>query len=343
MAEKSVLGLSLSKAARRHSQRLQGSLEMCACRGAKAGVQGNRSVRRSASLCLLLLVLAAAIAPPAAADEDCTAAGIAAARKAFQAAYDAKSYDEAQSIIDPLWRECIAGQPVGRELAASVASDFALVSHRTGDDEMCLGLLEDYAPARTRNNDAMAALPPRLQQAIRFNFRQCRAYCTDNPLHATCAGIRVDEQLDRLVVGDFREAPCPFDAGGSPSLALPGAGGAAACLALLPPLADPFSFDNAETADPAQVCPRAVIVGKVGDQVSSDAVALPQSSFLQNVRLCCGELRLAIDAGGRIEVTPSENPPEDCLSGHRTAVLQDLFVLRGAELVLTHRLSEAEE
>ena len=300
-------------------------------------------MRRTANLCLLLLALAAAIAPPAAADQDCTAAGIAATRKAFQAAYDAKSYDEAESIIDPLWRECIDGKEVGRELAASVTNDFALVAHRTGDDEACLGLLADYAPARTRNNDAMATLPPRLQQAIRFNFKQCRAYCLDNPLDAMCEGIRVDEQLDQLVIGDFREAPCPFDAGGSPSLALPSPAGTVACLALLPPLADPFSFDDAEQADPAQVCPRAVIASKAGNAISTAAVALPSSSLLQNVHLCCGELTLAIDASGRIEVAPPDNPPEDCLTGHRTDVLQDLFVLHGTDLALTHRLSQGQE
>jgi hypothetical protein len=216
------------------------------------------------------------------------------------------------------------------------------VDHRTGDDEACLGLLSDYAPARTRNNDAMAALLPRLQQAIRFNFKQCRAYCLDNPLEAMCEGIRVDEQLDRLVAGDFREAPCPFDAG-SPSLALPSAAGSAACLAFLPPLADAFKMEGPENADPAQVCPRALLARKTGDAVATALVTLPRSSFLQKARLCCGDLKLAIDAGGRIEVTPSDNPPEDCLSGHRTAVLQDLFVLRGVELVLTHRLSQAEE
>lgn len=215
-------------------------------------------MRRVATLRLVLLALVGASASPAAADQDCTA-GIAAARKSFQVAYGAKSYDEAESIIDPLWRECIDGKEVGRELAASVTNDFALVAHRTGDDGMCLGLLEDYAPAGTRNNDAMAALSPRLQQAIRFNFKQCRAYWTDNSLDATCEGIRVDEQLDHLVVGDFREAPCPFDAGGSPSLALPSAADGATCLAFLPPLADSFSFDDAEKADPAQVCPRAVL------------------------------------------------------------------------------------
>jgi hypothetical protein len=296
---------------------------------------------RTASLCLLALALAAA--PPAAADQDCTAAGIAASRRAFQAAYDAKSYDEAESIIDPLWRECIAGKGVARELAASVTNDFALVAHRTGDDEMCLGLLADYAPARTRNNDAMAGLSPRLQQAIRFNFKQCRAYCLDNPLAATCEAIRVEGQRDHLVVGDFREAPCPFDAGGSPSLALPGAAETAACLAFLPPLADPFGFEDPEKADPAQVCPRAILARKAGNAVVTDAVALPRSSFLQNVRLCCGGLKLAIDGSGRIEVTPSDNPPEDCLTGHRTDVLQDFFAVHGTELVLTHRLPEAME
>jgi hypothetical protein len=298
-------------------------------------------VSRTAKLCLFALALASASS--ASADQNCTAAGIAAARKSFQAAYDAKSYEEAESIIDPLWRECIEGKAVGRELAASVTNDYALVAHRNGDDEACLGLLEDYAPARTRDNDAMATLPPRLQQAIRFNFKQCRAYCVDNPLDATCEGIRVDEQRDQLVAGDFREAPCPFDAGGSPSLALPGAAGGAACLAFLPPLADAFKFEDPEKADPAQVCPRAILARKAGNTVGTDPVALPRSSFLQNPGLCCGDLKLAIDAGGRIEITPSDNPPEDCLSGHRTAVLQDLFVLHGTDLVLTHRLTDEQE
>jgi hypothetical protein len=298
---------------------------------------------RWVTLRLLLPALVITIASPVAADQDCTAAGIAAARRAFQAAYDAKSYDEAEAIIDPLWRECIDGKAVGRELAASVTNDFALVAHRTGDDEACLGLLADYAPARSRGNDAMAALSPRLQQAIRFNFKQCGTYCLDNPLDAMCEDIRVDEQTNRLVVGDFREAPCPFDAGGSPSLALPSTAGTVACLALLPPLADPFSFEDAEQADPAQVCPRAVLARKAGDAISTAAVALPRASFLQNVGQCCGELKLAIDGTGRIEVMPTDNPPEDCLSGHRTDVLQDLFLLRGTELALTHRLSEGQE
>jgi len=292
---------------------------------------------------LFLLALALGIAPPASADQDCSAAGIAAARSAFQAAYDAKSYDEAESIIEALWRDCIDGKEVGRELAASVTNDFALVAHRTGEDEMCLGLLSDYAPVRTRHNDAMAALPRRLQQAIRFNFKQCRIYCLSNPLDAICEDIRVDEQSDHLVVGNFREAPCPFATDGSPSLALPSSSDTVACLSLLPPLADPFDFEDAEKADPAQVCPRAILSRKGGDVVVTEVVTLPGSSFLQNVGLCCGEPKLAIDAGGRIEVKPSDNPPEDCLTGHRADVLQDLFVLRGTELVLTHRLPEAVE
>jgi hypothetical protein len=298
---------------------------------------------RTASLCLLSLTLAVAITPPAAADQDCTAAGIAAARRAFQVAYDARSYDEAEAIIDPLWRECIDGKQAGRELAASVTNDYALVAHRNGDDGACLALLEDYAPARTRNNDALATLPPRLQQAIRFNFKQCRAYCLDNALDAMCEGIRVDEQLDHLVVGNFREAPCPFDAGGSPSLALPSAAETAACLAFLPPLADAFKLDDPENADPGQACPRAILARKAGNAVTTDPVTLPRSSFLQKARLCCGDIGLAIDGSGRIEVAPSDNPPEDCLSGHRTDVLQDIFLLRGTDLVLTHQLPEAQE
>ena len=60
--------------------------------------------------------------------------------------------------------------------------------------------------------------------------------------------------------------------------------------------------------------------------------------MLRSIDVCCTAIDLAINAGGQIELTPSENPPENCLSGHRWDVQQDILVLRSGKLSLIHRL-----
>ena len=60
-------------------------------------------------------------------------------------------------------------------------------------------------------------------------------------------------------------------------------------------------------------------------------------------RLEKGTFRFPEAKDGRIEVTPAENPPEDCLSGHRSRAMQDLMELRGDTLILRHRLDAGDD
>jgi hypothetical protein len=189
----------------------------------------------------------------------------------------------------------------------------------------------------------MAALPAALQRAILATFDECRRLCDERWVEAACLEVRVAEQLNDLVVGDFRAAPCPFDAGGAPALAVPQPDGTVACLTFLGAAEDYWKSADPENADPARVCPRAVLARERDGAVTTEDVALPKYSFLQNVRFCCAAVDLAIDAGGRIEAVPTENPPEDCLFGHRGDVLQEIFRLRHTALLMTHRLPLMEE
>lgn len=265
---------------------------------------------------------------------DCTPAAVTAKRAAFQTAYDARDYEVARGHISALWEGCFAdhGPSVTR---AEVESDYAVTLHHLGDDAGCLEMLEGYSPELIRRPAAeMKALPPGLQKALRTNFGLCKVFCdeAENYTDAACAWLRADMQFDDFVAGDFRPRPCPF-AAPEGAVALPGKG-PARCLALTPaPIA--FSLSIADEHDASEICPGVALLTK---GAKARALAVPDKSLLRSKRFCCAEPKLAVDGLGRIEVTPAENPPEDCLFGHREFVLQDVMVVRQGRLVLTNRL-----
>ncbi len=154
-------------------------------------------------------------------------------------------------------------------------------------------------------------------------------------MDASCAWINAATELDAMIIGDFVEKPCPFETGGSPTLAVPGG-----CLALFAP--PPLSREEAERdvneRDPELVCPRVGFVRQGGGAVVVEPVAVAARSILHRLGVCCSAINLASDSAGRIEATPAENPPSDCISGHRSSAKQDILELRGLTLRLRHRL-----
>jgi hypothetical protein len=179
----------------------------------------------------------------------------------------------------------------------------------------------------------MDRLPAKLQSAIRFNFKLCEPYCSSRYNDAPCEGMNIQRQLDDMLAGDFAEKRCPFDTGGSPTVALPDG----ACLAVFPP---PLgrAEDEEDEKEPENVCPQIALARWQDGRPVTEKLAVPPRSMLRRPVVCCVPIDLAIDAQGRIEVTPSDNPPEDCHSGHRAAVQQDILRLQQERLVLEHGL-----
>ena len=275
---------------------------------------------------------------PAAAEPDCSPGGIARTRQEFQRAYTAKDYGRASALIDTFWNNCVV--PLDKEidpvLAAAISNDAALANHHTGDDSGCLQWLIDYLPMPRHGNPKLDRLPERLRAAIRHNLQLCASYCATAPaMDASCASINAAAELDAMIIGNFVEKPCPFETGGSPTLAVPGG-----CLALFAPA--PLSREEATRdvaeRDPELVCPRVALVRQGGGAVVVEPVAVAAHSILRRLGVCCSAINLASDSEGRIEATPAENPPSDCISGHRSSAKQDILELRGRALRLRHRL-----
>lgn len=293
---------------------------------------------------LLLLGWLGATSAPAAAQRDCSPATIAKARQAFQRAYDAKDYERAAAFIEPIELDCVANRvdDIDPVLAAAISSDAAITAHRQGDDGECLQWLLGYLPMPRHGNPKLDRLPAGLRAAIKHNVKFCEPYCAmASAMDASCASIRAVEELDAMVIGDFAEKPCPFETGGSPTLAV----SKDKCLALFAPLPQPPPDPDAarEEPDPEQVCPRVALVRQSAGGLVIDTVSIPTHTILRRVSLCCSAINLASDGAGRVEVTPAENPPEDCLSGHRSSAKQDLMDLRDHTLVLRHRLDPRDD
>jgi hypothetical protein len=276
---------------------------------------------------------------PAAA-RDCSSAGIAKTRAEFKQAYDKKDFEGADAIMTSLWNDCVAHNDIDIDpvLRARLSNDIAILAHRRDDDDSCLQALLEYIPTK-RANSAFAKLPPDLQSAIRFNFELCRPYCaTHGGPDASCESISASAELDQLVEGGFAEKPCPFDTGGSPTVALPDG----ACLTVFAPLpwfyAKDSNEDDPAQQDPEKVCPRVALARMANGKLALTPLAVPKKSMLRSLDACCSAIDLAINAKGQIELTPSENPPENCISGHRWNALQDIFVVQGSRLSLIHRL-----
>ena len=292
-------------------------------------------------LVLVLILVSCLIATTgAAAAVDCSPPAIAQARERFRQAYAAQDFGGAEDILNSLWNGCISGKDVAPVLAAEIASDYALAAHHSGDDDVCIEALARYSPWQRSPTAAMARLPERLQRAIIFNYKLCEPWCADvdHYTDASCVSLRVQQGLDKMLPGDFAERPCPFDTGGSPTLALPDG----TCLAVYaPPNGRAKSQDDEK--DPASVCPRVARVLQKNGAVVADTLDVPAQSMLRQPVLCCVPIDLAMDHGGRIEVTPSDNPPEDCHSGHGAAPQQDILRLRNSRLVLEHRLDAGND
>jgi hypothetical protein len=280
---------------------------------------------------------------PAAAAQDCSRAGIAQTRREFKQAYDKKDFAGADALMTALWNGCFSDvasprRDIGPVLRARLNNDSAILAHRRGDDEGCLQALMAYMPPTKRASPELAKLPADLQRAIWFNYRLCRPYCDTYPGPSpSCEGIRATAELEKMVEGGFAERPCQFETGGSPTVALPNGN----CLTVFAAAPWHYAEDDdgdLEHQDPDKVCPRVTLARMGNGKLALMPLAVPKQSMLRSIDVCCAAIDLAINAGGQIELVPSENPPENCLSGHRWDVQQDIFVLQGGKLSLTHRL-----
>jgi hypothetical protein len=276
---------------------------------------------------------------PAAAARDCSPAGIARTRAEFKQAYDKKDFNGADAIMTSLWNECVIDQDIDPVLVARLDNDTAILAHRRGDDDACLQALLTYIPPTKRSSPEFARLPPDLQRAIRFNYGLCRPYCDHyGGPSASCESLMASAELEKIVEGGFAEKPCPFDTGGSPTVALPNG----TCLTVFAAAPWHYEKDNDQDPthqDPDKVCPRVSLVRMDNGKLALTPLAVPMKSMLRSLDACCSAINLAINASGQIELTPSEYPPENCLSGHRWNVLQDIFVVQDGRLSLTHRLA----
>ena len=275
-------------------------------------------------------------ADPEAPPPVCTPANAAAARAAFDAAYAAGRYGDAAGVLQPIYDACDAAhRRVSDETVGAVASDLGLAHHRAGDDMSCLGVLEDYSPALNHPHRAMTRLSPTLQAAIRHNFKLCLPGCDTADLpNPVCESIWTEQEWNKFV-GGFSQPPCPLG-GGHEAVALPGG----ACVTLLP-RRQAFSSESVDFDHPGtDMCPRLARIERLNGKTVTTAIAAPAETILTNLGFCCDPMQVGVDAAGRIAVTPKVNPPGDCLSGHTTDVMQDIFVIEGAKARLVHRLSK---
>lgn len=286
-----------------------------------------------------LAVIAATIgvwragAAPGGGDPRCTAPAVAAARTAFRTAYAAGDFDGAAAALETTRTTCVQTlHALAPELAGEITNDLALADHRAGEDKDCLAVLEDYSPADRRPTRDFARLSPALRKAMQFNWKLCHPGCEGVYNDATCDSLRANEEAEGLVEG-FRHRPCPLKAGAS-AVALPDG----SCLVLLP-AKKPFAIETADQEDPRDICPLPARLARVGGRTVATPLRTPDGSFLISLEHCCDEIDLSVDAGGRVAAEPHENPPEGCLFGHRTSVMQDIFRLQNGRLVMVRQLS----
>jgi hypothetical protein len=142
--------------------------------------------------------------------------------------------------------------------------------------------------------------------------------------------------LQKLVKGGVAAAACPFRAG-KHSVAVPGTGGY--CLTILPPRRVGEAA-NRDTANPRAVCPRLEVARKEGGVITRTAIDLPKESWLRDLEICCVRPILTVTPEGRFVVVPEENPPEGCLTGHRTYVVQEIYALDHGKLKLIRKVRE---
>lgn len=244
--------------------------------------------------------------------------------------YAAKDYAGARDLLSPV-ADCFGGDPQGR-LAAAVLSDLAIAAYNAGDGEGCAEALAPYAPDAKGYEQRLARLSAPLRNAILFNLRRCAAGC---PMVApTCRSIAAALALQKRAKGAFAAVGCPVPAGGN-AVALSGN----TCLTILPPLEEVPWGERAE-ADPERVCPRLALARKNYAGVQTSELPLPKGSWVRDLELCCVKPVLAVAKDGSFAIEPEDNPPEGCLSGHRTYVVEEVYTLERGRLRLRHKVRE---
>jgi hypothetical protein len=277
-----------------------------------------------------------ASAAPAAEPRDprCGPSNISAARAEFHTDYAAGRFEDADKVLGQTWARCVRGHHwLDPQTAGEISSDLALAAHRAGDDSECLDALMDYWPAARAPDPSFSRLSPTLRAAMKFNWSRCRPTCVGQSNDAVCQSIEAIEQGDKRVPG-FRHIPCPMTPGNS-AVALPDG----ACLVLLP-AAKPFDPQTVDEHDPRDSCPTPALRVRRGGEVVTTPLRSPHGSLLVSPEFCCTPIDLTVDGAGRIAAEPDDNPPEGCLFGHRTAVMQDILKLERGRLVLVKQLAE---
>jgi hypothetical protein len=157
---------------------------------------------------------------------------------------------------------------------------------------------------------------------------------------AECQSARIEKLSVKLVRGHFGHPSCRFPAGDG-AVALPDG----SCLATRPARGK-LDFDKlGDIPDPLAVvdrgmCPSLVRFTRAGGRIRRSEARLPQMSWLVHVETCCAPLDLAVDRRGRVKIEPRENPPEGCITGHRTLLVQEVYSFTAGRPVLRHFVRE---
>ena len=295
---------------------------------------------RADLLCTVLACVTLALVPSGAwaatpHDPRCDAQLVTAARAAFKAAYAAGKFDDAANALGPVYTDCvIPHRDLTPEMAGAITNDLVLALHRAGKDHECLEVLETYWPDNRAPTPEFARLSAGLRRAMKFNWHLCRPGCHGTPDYdAVCQSIATQEEAEQLVPG-FRHVACPFVKGQTAVALADGS-----CVALLAPRKS-FEIPTAEQEDPHDICPTPAHITRKGGRTIIVPLQTPAHSFLLSLEHCCDKIDLAIDLFGQISAEPHDNPPEGCLFGHRTAVMQDIFRLEGGKFSLIKQLAE---
>ena len=286
---------------------------------------------------LLAVILWVGAGPAlAAGDRRCEPDAVAVARKTFKTAYDAGQFGDAAATLQALLAACGADGRTALPPATqgAVANDLALAQHRAGDDRGCLETLLDYTPDASPPGPSLSALSPALQRAMQFNWKLCLAACDGAPsaYDAVCASVRAERETARMT-GGFKPVACKLVPDRA-AIGLPDG----TCMTMLPSH-KPFDTTTADADDPREICPIPALIARRNGSVTTTPLDTPPRSFLRSPEHCCDTIRLGVDGSGRIAAEPDDNPPEGCLFGHRTAVMQDIFRVQGGRLRLVGQLS----
>jgi hypothetical protein len=118
---------------------------------------------------------------------------------------------------------------------------------------------------------------------------------------------------------------------------VPGATGQ--CITILPPRKKVESGEYTG-ADPRAACPRLGLARSENGKVRTAEIPLPKDSWLRDLEICCVPPILTIAPDGRFRLVPEENPPEGCVTGHRTYVVEEVYALDHGKLKLIHKVRD---